>query len=51
MGFDFESIEQVFEKIEEELEELKEAIQRGISGMWSMKLETCLLQLWSWQGF
>jgi tetrapyrrole methylase family protein/MazG family protein len=29
VGFDFESIEQVFEKIAEELEELKEAIQRG----------------------
>ncbi|MFZ8784170.1 MazG nucleotide pyrophosphohydrolase domain-containing protein, partial [Thermocrinis sp.] len=29
VGFDFESIEQVFEKIAEELEELKEAIQKG----------------------
>jgi tetrapyrrole methylase family protein/MazG family protein len=29
VGFDFERIEQVFEKIAEELEELKEAIQRG----------------------
>jgi tetrapyrrole methylase family protein/MazG family protein len=29
VGFDFESIEQVFEKLSEELEELKEAIQKG----------------------
>ena len=29
VGFDFERIEQVFEKIAEELEELREAIQKG----------------------